>query len=166
MKNFFIYFLIISSLSACWKYEYDNEIALPENRVKINYKGRYEEVNGLSFQDEVYSNISVSQIVEQVNNNEEIELIQYLAKAGDTDNYILFKVYPDSTGPNALYNEYFSFRSQGATYYHCEYFHFDVLRNTENEFIAEFSGKLKHYNQYENYYFYMECRSGEVIYKW
>jgi len=133
----------------------DNEEVIIENKLEISFKGYYEEINGFPYVDDVYTNIQFSRYTEDISPDETVEILQIIAKSSDTDKFVRFEVYPDSLGEHVIYNEIFVFKSTGGASYYPHELYFNVTKNDEIGFIAEFNGKLKHYNQYDDYYIYM-----------
>lgn len=162
MKRIIFSLLILFFISCTEDKSIPNKPFSPDNKLVIRYQGYYERYFELPDKVEAYNDITVDQITEQVSPTEEIDLLQIVARSTDTDKYISFTVLANDNGNNILYNNEFAFRTSGGATYFPLNLYFEVLTNNGTEFVAKFSGELKHYNQYEDVYIYLDIRSASV----
>jgi len=162
MKSIVFSFLILFFISCTEDKSIPNKPFSSDNKLVIRYQGYYERYFELPDKVEAYNDITINQIVEQVSPTEDIDLLQIVARSTDSDKYISFTVLSNSVGNDMLYNNEFAFRTSGGATYFPSNLNFEVLTNNSTEFAAEFSGELKHYNQYEDVYIYLDIRSASV----
>ena len=165
MSKYFISLVLLLFISCSSS---DDEPIVKEQNIEtdnltIRYKGYYQEFFGEPYQNDIYTNISITPIEEQISPTETISLLKMNAySSGDTEDIFIFRVFPNSIGMNALYPDKFSFRSHGATY-HPSNLNFEVLTNNDSEFSAKFSGKLKHWYDGEKRYVYLDISSASIF---
>ena len=141
----------------------NNQQNIETDNLTIRYKGYYQEFFGESYQNDIYTNITVTPIEEQISPTETLSLLKISAfSSGKTEDIIIFYIYPNTTGKEALYNNSFSFRSHGATY-HPSILNFEVLTNNDSEFSAEFFGKLEHWYEGELRYVYLNISYATIF---
>lgn len=162
MKNG-IYILLILFIISCSKEDNINNELILNNKLEITYRGYYEEYFELPYQQEVYADIEIKNIREQTSSIEELNLLQIIAKSRDTDKYISFKVLENSVGDDVLYNDKFRFISSGGASYSPSKLYFQVLTNNDKEFVANFSGELKHWYEGEQKYVYLDIKNGSIV---
>jgi hypothetical protein len=153
-----IYSLLILFFASCSKddsIDIDNE----SNKLEISY---YEEITKEYHKDKTFTIFKVSPIVEQISTNEEINLLHITASTTNDDSIIIFIVYANKVGNNVLYNNVFTFRTSRGTPYNSVIMDFQVLANNDTEFIANFTGTLKHYNQWVPELIYINISSGSI----
>ena len=153
-----IYSLLIIFFTSCLKGEFvDNE----PNKLEITY---YEEITEEQHTGKIFTIIDVRPFVKQVSLTEELNLLQITAKTTHDDSFILFEVFANKVGNNALYNNVFDFRTAYGTPYNAAIIDLQVLTNNDTEFVANFSGTLKHYNQWVPEYIYINVSSGSIAF--
>lgn len=162
MKQFAFLFIIFSFISCSNDDSGEEQSTTESDILEITYKGYYQVYFEEPYQTETYSNITVTPIIEQVSSTETINLLKIKAISdGDTKDYISFKVLTNTIGDNALYNDAFSFRSYGASYFPSN-FNFEVLVNNDTEFKANFSGELEHWYQGALRYVHLDITSASI----
>lgn len=155
-----VYCLIIIFIVSCSKGEV---IDVEQNKLEISY---YEEITGEQHTGKTYTIIEVSPFVKQVSSTEELNLLQITAKTNHDDSIVLFEVYANRIGSNVLYNNVFDFRTAYGTPYNAAIMELEVIANNDIEFIANFSGTVKHYNQWVPELIFITIQSGSITYKY
>ena len=162
MRYFYYLFFILIFISCINDDEIEQESTVENDILEIRYKGYYQVFFGEPYQDDTYSNITVTIVTEEVSSTETIELLKVNAYSnGSTEDYISFKVLPNVIGNEVLYNDNFSFRSFGATYFPSD-LNFNVLVNNNEEFNANFSGELEHWYEGEQRYVHLDISSASI----
>lgn len=159
-KYYLIFGLVVIFIASCSKGEV---IDIEQNKLEITY---YEEITGEQHTGKTYTIIEVMPFVKQVSETEELNLLQFTAKTNHDDSIVLFEVYANRTGNNALYNNVFDFRTAYGTPYNAAIMELEVLANNNTEFIANFSGTVKHYNQWVPELIFINIQSGSITYKY
>lgn len=134
------------------------------NIIEIDY---YEWYWGKEFSVK-FNIINISPLVRQISLTEEINLLQISASSTEDESKVLFEVFADSIGDNVLYNNTFDYRT-GVGYgcpYNAVYIDMHVMANDDKEFVASFTGRLKHYNQWVPEYIYMDITYGSISYRY
>ena len=162
MKKFCYIFFILFFISCSSDDSPEQEPIVESDNLEITYRGFYQVFFGEPYQHEIYNNIAVTPITEQISPTETIDLLKINAySSGNTEDYITFKVLTNTIGTNVLYNDDFSFRSYGATYFPSD-FNFNVLVNNDTEFSADFSGELEHWYEGEQRYVHLNISSASI----
>lgn len=140
----------------------DKDTIVESDNINITYRGFYQVFFEEPYQQDIYTNITVTPIVDEISPTETINLLEINAySSNETRDIIRFRVLTNSIGNNALYDHAFSFRSHGATYYSSN-LNFEVLTNNDLEFSANFSGELDHWYEGEQRYVYLDISSGFI----
>lgn len=137
-----------------------------ENILEINYHSFYEDLIGVQERNLKYTNIKAYPRTDITSENEEIHVLQIIANAKNSDSCIMFEVIADSLGYNVLYNNFFDFRTPEGTPYNYSDLELIVGTNSEGRFMANFAGRLKHYNQLTCKYIYVNISSGVIDIKY
>lgn len=161
-KRFYFLFFALFFISCSNNDSVEQEPIIENDNLEITYKGFYQVFFGEPYQNEIYNNITVTPITEQVSLTETIDLLRVNAySSGATEDFISFKVLKNNIGSNVLYNDNFQFRSYGATYFPSN-LNFEVLINNDTEFSANFSGELEHWYEGELRYVYLDISSASI----
>jgi hypothetical protein len=162
MKQFYYFFLFLFFISCSNDDPEEQQVITESNNLNITYRGYYQVFFDEPYQRETYNNITVTPITEQVSPTETINLLKIIAySSNNTENRISFKVLTNTIGNDVLFDDDFSFRSYGATYFPSN-LNFDVLINSDTKFKANFSGELEHWYEGELRYVYLDIRSASI----
>lgn len=151
-----IYCLVLISIFSCSADEMGEEDG---NIIEISYRGYYEVITNDYYKRITFPFVNVYKTTSE-NSETELDLYQIVGTASKDDRYIVFAVYTDSVGNSGLYENEFDFRTPEGTPYNFSDIEFQVLTNNEEELEVSFTGKLKHYNQHDNEYIYLDIREG------
>ncbi len=158
-----LYYLIILFIWSCSKDEcIDSD--QNDNIIELKY---YEEYWDQRF-SKTFTIIDIRPFVKKVSLTEEVHLLQVTARTNYDNSNILFKVFADSIGNNVLYNNVFDFRTGiglGCPY-NAVTVEMQVLANNNKEFTANFTGSLRHYNQWVPEYIYLDISYGSIRFRY
>ncbi len=161
MRKILFCFIFLFVLS-CSKDESLN-INNSSNLLEMAY---YEEITNEYHSGKTFTIINIRPFEKVVSSTEELNLLQITARTNHDDSIVLFEVYANKTGNDVLYNNVFDFRTARGTPYNSERIELQVLANDDKEFIANFTGRVKHYNQWVPEYIYIDISYGSIVFKY
>ncbi len=159
IAHFFVLFIVISCSE-------DSSIEINKNSLEIAYHGYYEELIGKPIRNLTLNNIKVHHEIKSISDFEDINVLRIEVTSIQDESCFIIEVMADSLGDNVLFNNKFDFRTPEGTPYAYADLDFIALVNNEKEFMADFSGVLKHYNQLACEFIYLDIRSGSISIKY
>lgn len=165
MKNTLLLLFIVFFISCTSNQVSEDNIN--QNEIRVLHSG-----DRLGPQTVIFNEVEVTTIMEQNSANQEVEVLNITAFSGSgTNQYINFKVYPNSVGEDVLFEDFFCYKfdrnNLTVTYLNFnESISLNVLTNNESEFTATFSGKLRHFEQVLQSFIILNLNGGTISIKY
>lgn len=167
MKKLGLSILMVALLISCTvnQWEEDKE-EVSDDEIIIVHDEHFRGIERVVFKD-----VEVTTIIEQISATEEVEVLLINAFSGsETNQHLIFKVFPNSLGNNVLFNNFFVYKfDRGLTVIYTnpnDSVSLNVLTNNDSQFTATFSGELEHWNNGTQQLQLLDISSGTISIKY